>query len=335
MAGLNETLKKNPFKDMIISVIGMFQHKYANQHDMLLVANLLYKRGKYWGRIMPKGIASETDGTGGVLQREQSEMMYGNDRRPGKRNHASIVENLERKLDSMNMDSPNAWVYWQQIVDTYYANVPFVSHFMQTYKQGKYATFFLGLIGGYVRPDAQTDGVTTAVTTQGSVGVSEVFTIDYAKTAAAQLNDRYFIVYDTAANQYVIWFNVDGAGTQPVVGGTTSYHVVAISSSDLPADVQAATNTAIDVPLTATVVDAGLLSTWTITATGVVTDIDGVTAEYGIVNANTNLIASDTSTLASGLVTDLQWQDSYNSLLVPYEEALDINVPYIKVCSVD
>lgn len=94
----------------------------------------------------------------------------------------------------------------------------------------QYYTHFRATYNGSNRPTEVTyyRGTTAHITTVNT-------------TSAASLNNKYFYIYDCPNdNKYTIWFNVDSAGSAPVVSDTYEYIEVALQGSDTSSVVAAA-----------------------------------------------------------------------------------------------
>lgn len=75
---------------------------------------------------------------------------------------------------------------------------------------------------------------------------TQLFIKNTAGSPPQTLNNRYFLINSAEnANQYYVWYNVNGAGTNPAVPGKTGI-MVAISSGYSANQVAAATKTALD-----------------------------------------------------------------------------------------
>ena len=93
-------------------------------------------------------------------------------------------------------------------------------------------------------PSVETSGFTISVTTPGSDGVTEISEITTLDDLTSSLNNTYFYISDTSTDYYV-WYNVDGHGTDPAIGGKTGVEV-AINSNELDTAVATKTETILD-----------------------------------------------------------------------------------------
>ena len=181
---------------------------------------------------------------------------------------------------------------------------------------------------------------------------------------AEALNDRYFIMnVDAATGQDdIIWYNVDNQGVQPVVqgnGGPQTYHAVAIDLNDEWPTWQSKTDAVVvatgnwikaqgnavcyDIsPITygkctdlppndpcASVVPCPFSNTSAYEAAVIGPRIETRDGDGGFESGDTTMYASDTTVLATNLVTDDEWQDAHNMTKVPYEKGLGIDIMYL------
>lgn len=85
---------------------------------------------------------------------------------------------------------------------------------------------------------------------------------------ASSLNDTYFLLNSANGGvEYYVWYNVDGAGTDPALADKTGVEV-AIAEDDTAADVAAATATAVDGLAEFAASDVGAVITVTNSAAG-------------------------------------------------------------------
>jgi len=90
----------------------------------------------------------------------------------------------------------------------------------------------------------------TPGTTDFTVGVAEVHSVDTVADTAGSLNNTYWVVYETPDTAYYVWYNVNAAGTDPVPAapvGVTSWTgiEVAIATNATAPAVATATQSAI------------------------------------------------------------------------------------------
>jgi len=157
---------------------------------------------------------------------------------------------------------------------------------------------------------------------------------------------RYFALnYNTAADNWdVFWYEVDAVGAAPTfaAGGTINYIKVEIASADTVEAVRAATDAAVIGTTHWALVTGrqcppadGSGCIWKITS---VYEADVVGARTnpvdgtdGFFKLETTMLASDGTTLASGVVTNQEWVDTHNNVRRAYElNELSRDVMYLK-----
>ena len=129
---------------------------------------------------------------------------------------------------------------------------------------------------GQVKLDTTTDLLT--------LSVNEVPQATRVKTlaAAAITNSSYFVMYSANdAEKYVVWYDKDTLGVQPVVGGTTVYIPVAITTGQSAATVATATISAIN-GAASVETTASSYSSDTVLITNDVVGASTVTADGGV-----------------------------------------------------
>ena len=84
--------------------------------------------------------------------------------------------------------------------------------------------------GACIDATAENSGFTTNVTVQGDAGTAEVTEVTTIAEAVSSLNDTYFYI-SSPTDDYYVWFNMEGHGTDPAITLKTGVEI-AISSGD-------------------------------------------------------------------------------------------------------
>jgi hypothetical protein len=147
------------------------------------------------------------------------------------------------------------------------------------------------------------------------------------------LADRFFVLYDLAGNTYMFYYNLDGAGTFVPPFTPDALIPINIVTGDLIEDIQTATIIAVEsqgIGSMNTLKDFPLVSEFIYDQTGPVTDPNEGTVMIGInYEFNDELVASDLSVLATGITSNEEYANAWNTLRVPYEETLGYTYPYL------
>ena len=178
-----------------------------------------------------------------------------------------LIKNFLSKMNSINLDAPNAWLEFQKFVDLFYKILDPITYFLnstdiringlnKTTGVVPRVNFYLDRIGLYRRPvstaTSEGTGFDIKIIQEGDVTTKEQVEIYFRlpKTAmvpcpppankycwdVAELNNRWFeMEYDGATgDKDVFWFDYNGTGVQPVVpgGGVVNYVAIAIADGD-------------------------------------------------------------------------------------------------------
>jgi len=149
---------------------------------------------------------------------------------------------FELQIGGMNMDLPNSYVFFNQMVDVFYANVDFLNFFSVTYNEGYYGSFVETLLGGTYRTGYRVSGLDVRTVRDGSA-VPEKFATTVITSGGLTpdvspgTEAPYFTVYGTLTYRNIVWINPIGNGyIQPVVapiGGVTDHYVeVTMTNTD-------------------------------------------------------------------------------------------------------
>ncbi len=140
---------------------------------------------------------------------------------------------------------------------------------------GEFSGFVAPLTGAEIQIDASTAGLTAGlpyvITTVG-VGPAGQATIAPVADVSGNLASKYFTLYDSYGNTWVIWFSVAGVGSPPRLGpavlpGQRGLHYV---QQSIPLNETAANiGTALD--LTIAALESGITGTKSFTASGTTT----------------------------------------------------------------
>lgn len=298
--------------------------------------------------------------------------------RPQLRNasESALIANFRYQLNSFNMNIPNAWLELQKFIDLFYKLVDPLTYFLKSEDEAQWVNcpppelspcppglnFFAGRVGAYRRPYVAGEGtgfiIDNPVTGDGATKHQVSVTYELPAIQGlpcnppeppciplSALNDRYFEMYYTAVDKDVFWYDVDGAGTPPVVGGPGIVNLISIAlttATDTIAEVKSLTDAAIIgtthwasiadcPPLPPAHPSCGGLYSTLFEADVVGARVDAIDGKDGYETPETTMLASDGSTVAAGVGTDIQWQDVHNKQRVPYEESIGNRIQYLKL----
>jgi len=356
MASIEELLKGNPYKDIFAPIIGAYNNTQLvtpNPHEVWLAATIIEMRTQYWGTNMPVGEPNEFQDGGGGGGAGANHCCVKNPKTCSCKGSASAgaraaggsgaanpvttrIETLEKELRTIDMSQTNAWQYWSKAVDAFYNNIgPMISFFKYTYKEGRYADFYKSALSIFNHPDGNDKGLSFSLYQEGTVTEPYVMFITF-DLADISLADRFFIVYDELGQSYMLYYDLDGAGTfvPPIVTDFTL--PIAIVTGDVQKEILAATLGVLDSTGAFTLKITDLLLRITVKNNGVVTDYNEGTSLIGInYEFNDELIASDLSVLASGITDPIEYANAWNTLRVPYEATLGNTYPYLNPDIID
>lgn len=153
-----------------------------------------------------------------------------------------MIKSFEVNIGGMNMDLANSYIFFQQIIDVFYANVDFLNFFMVEFVDGFYGSFVNVLLGADYRMGYRSSGIDVRTVRDGSATPEELpktvitsggLTPDVSPGTEAP----YFTVYGTLTYRNIVWFNPIGNGyVQPVVppisGVTDNYVQISMNNTD-------------------------------------------------------------------------------------------------------
>lgn len=331
MATVKELLK-NP-GPVITALLPTLQELVANGDPFQAneVAKAIFDKQKVWGG-------------GTVYERISQYPNRMSDPLVRDRFNTTLVKNFLYKLNNIPMGESNSWLEFQKFVDLFYQMVDPIIPFTRI---GEFDSIccpecgcFTERIGLYKRPTVAGQGTGFGLyqKSSGSVSTPGETVVDFSSVDNSVCcpdncgcyNERYFVLYESTLDKLVVWFN-DGTGVQPVVSGagTVNYVEVDISSVTSAKEFKLATDAAIDAdgtysatneaccpPLNCNCLD--LFSQYVNSANTRVSDVED--GKDGYETVVTTMRASDNTVIATGLTTDLAWQNAHNDLRVPYEE---------------
>lgn len=279
MPSLQETLRYNIYADIIIPVINEYNRPRieANPFEILAIAYILREKSRNWdtgvigdsGPVARKpcvdcycgltwmgrkcGCASassccpacdsDSSLTAKIAPSTTRKLLteLARDARAASP-WSATVNAFEKKIKGINTDLPNAWVFFQQIVDAFYEHTDFVKFFAVDYENGKYRDYVLPtFLDGLFRDGAEPTGLLFNTTTQGEDGGTKATTTITVDAALVGDIGTYYEIYSDATNRWIFWHDVDASGASapavPPIGGITDHYLkIDLNSIDPPAD---------------------------------------------------------------------------------------------------
>lgn len=273
MANVYNILINNPYREIVIETIQYFNapnKRPVNPFEKLMIASLFVHRSIDWlqeeGDWISKKLMCECPNDyGGVtvapcpfhcegdplpchrivnpigpikedtLASEFLVMMANN---VGLPNPLTVhVIYINDQLNNIRTNGVNDYTYFQQAVDTVFANIDFISYFTNEYYNGKYANTFLAMFSGNYQKGVYTNGLLVNTITEGTpVATKAVTTITTDTVVPETDQSTWFEVYSDNTNKWDVWLNINDAGIQPVVAtppGVTEHYVqVAVGAGD-------------------------------------------------------------------------------------------------------
>ena len=271
---------------------------------------------------------------------------------------AAIIKNMAYKLESLPMAEVNSWLEFQKMVDVFYALLNPIIYFTNDLFEcppdlepcfNARTNYYLQRAGIYKRPLTMTDTEGTGFgfeeLREGTATVSQEIQIGFIPPRVgllecppdlepcfsfAPLAGRYFALWYTADDVDVFWYRVDGDGEAPTFGsatGVTNYIAIDIPDRGKEEDLKDLTVPAIDGTgrwVTSRPCPPGSFCIWKVGITvKQVTPAasnppeDGLDGLFKVV---TTMNASDGTEIATGLESDIAWQNAHNDMRVPYEK---------------
>lgn len=351
MATVQQLLKNSgPFITKLLPFI-LEALKNNNPYQLNEMAKIVYNKQSLWG--------------GGTVYEKQSIFPKQNTL-PVDRNAAEtvLVKNFQYAMNSFGMADTNSWLEFQKFVDVFYQMIDPIGYFLNN-ADPNWAdwcppypspclgelTYYTERAGLYKRPYTAGDGTGFEFTTtvQGGVGVEEEFKIYFNMAMnpfpcpptghcwdLTEIENRYFTLGTGGAGGVdirVFWFNT-GTGVQPVVAGpgAVAYTEITIDTYGTQDYLQEAVEAAIEGTALWTIEESnrgGHVTLFKSASTG--TKTDAADGRNGFATPVTTMRASDNTVMATGLVTDLAWQNAHNDLRIPYEKlTFDDDYMYLK-----
>jgi len=342
MARLNELLKKNIYLDIFIDLISYLQNSRISPHEKMAAAHLLRLRSLYWGTDIP---VISTARSGGNIP-AQCPACYAKTIKMGAASdnsyepYTSFIENFRHKLNSMDMKVSNGWVYWMQIVDSFYSIIDFLNYFIYEFKEGIHADLYLNdVLGISSREGSYKHGLAIELQVEGTVENKELITIDFTNVLTTDLADKYFVLYKESI-PYIFWF--DNGGVAPELGLTNSITtpipiaglITITEIKDVTINTIASITTDLgsiiwNIILPSESVSDLFVALMNNSATVNQPLVPG-TASIGISEAETKIFGHDGSILSDGNITTEDYIETWNNIKVPFDRTAGVDTPYLK-----
>lgn len=349
---------KYPTKnDIYMSIMDPLVQAYAfingpNPHEVWLASTLIELRTAFWGTNFPEGDNSSyiNDGGGGggvsnatcckkkicTCNKSASNGARAAGGSGALGPNTARVQNLEKQLRNMTMSQPNAWQDWCAAVGYFYDTIgPFLRYFDYQYKNGNYSDFYRSAVGVIDRPGGYSKGLEMSLfqkgVNPGPGEQNEIFFINF-KLADTSLADRFFILYDNAGLSYMLYYNLDGAGTFVPPAGLIPDALlpIEISTGFSAKEIQAATVGVLDATTLFSLKVTDFLLRVTYNNPEVIQDYNEGTSGIGInYEFNDTLLGSDGSTLEAGITNNEEYANAWNTLKVPFEATQGYTYPYL------
>ena len=151
-----------------------------------------------------------------------------------------VVRKFEREIYALDASQPNSWIFFQQIIEIFYANVTFLSYFASGYLNGIFGDVVNSICGGTFQNGVNTSGliVTTLADGSSSPATPGSTKVTFNSTDPGDENS-YYIIYTDATNATVFWYNFGLFPVPPVVviaGVSITYVMYLIDPALTPAD---------------------------------------------------------------------------------------------------
>lgn len=241
---LQERLRKNPLKDIIIPVIAAMQGKYVTYEMKAAVAEILSVKSDNWGlKVLgtapPRFIKIDPSPRPPKKKPPVSPTDLVNN--SGVQSDIALLRTLREKLDSIDTTLPNSWIWFNEISEMYYGLVPFIDYFSTTFEDGRYVDDILYSTGLALRPGASLNGIVFTDLKDGATGsIASPTTIrfDVGQMNAGMGSDAgtYFTVYSAPTIRQVVVFRVDGVGNAPEIAAIPGVTDEIVYSNLLQAD---------------------------------------------------------------------------------------------------
>jgi len=248
-------LKDNIYRNVFESLVGAYnttQNVQPNPHEVFLAAYYLEMRTYYWGGNIPSASDSR-DGDPDCCIKPPTKCCRSavvNGARadgPGAAGPVTArTQALEKQLDDLVMNQPNAYNQWIQGLDYFYRNVSLsLMYFTYEYKEGRFRDFYNNTLGLFDHPDSYTTGIQFGNIQEGiaapaTKSVTRITTDSVGFTEGLLLPGPYVEVWTSPTIRNIIWFSINTSYFAPTVlpigGVTDNYYQVPLNGGSPAAD---------------------------------------------------------------------------------------------------